>query len=151
MAEYKLSRFNKIAPELHEGEQLVAGAFAMPPGGVKRVLGGSVGGAVGALAAGAGKGQAGSVELPRRFVLGLTSQRLLFCKPDQWLGKPKKVLYAIPLSDLASAESGKAGAMSQQAVFTTKSGDEIVVEAMKGKGRGWLENLIAKLRPLLST
>lgn len=150
MAAYKLSKFGKIQSKLGPGEEIVAGAFGMPPGGVKRTMGGAVGGAVGALAAGAGKATAGTVELPRKFVLGLTNQRLLICKPDSFMGNPKDVIYGIPVADITSAGWGDSGKLSAQAVIALRDGNTLIVEAMKGRTKGWLEDLLSKLQPMLT-
>ena len=150
MAGYKLSNFKKIVPELAPGEQIIAGAFAMPPGGMKRQMMGGAFGAVGAAVAASGKGTAGSFELPRRFILGLTGQRLLFVKPDALMGRPKSILYAIPVGQIASAGLGSSGAMSQQAVFALKSGEQIVVEVGKVRVKAWMLDLLEKMQPMLT-
>ena len=150
MATYKLKNFKKILPELVQGEVIQAGAFAMPPGGMKRQMMGGAFGVIGQVVAAKGQGTAGSFELPRRFILGLTNQRLLFVKPDALLGRPKSILYAIPVNQIASAGLGDKGAMSQQAVFALKSGEQVIVEVGKVRVKAWMVDLLEKLQPMLT-
>jgi len=150
MAGYKLSHFKKIIDQLGPGETFVAGAAAMPPGGMRRhAATAGVGGALGALVAGGGQRGAGDVQLPGKFVLGLTNERLLFCKPDNVWGHPKAVLYAIPLAEIASAEPVKTGAISKQAKFMLTNGQEIVVESQRAIAGKWMDDLLEQIQPLL--
>jgi hypothetical protein len=94
MAGYKLKHFDKVSDQLEPSEMFIAGAAGLPPGGMRRQAGlTGIGGAAGALVAGSGKRT--ELELPPKFVLGLTNQRLLFCQPDNVWGHPKAVLHAI--------------------------------------------------------
>lgn len=149
MARYKLKHFSKINDQLGPGEIFVAGAAAMPPGGMRRHAT-SGGGLVGALVAGTGSHAGGDVELPAKFVLGLTNQRLLFCKPDNVWGHPKAVLYALPLADIASATPSRSGAISKQANFAMRDGREIVVESQRAIAGKWFDDLLDQIQPLLT-
>jgi hypothetical protein len=144
MAGYKLKHFSKVEDQLGPSETFIAGAAGLPPGGMRRQ---AVGGAIGALVG--GSKPAGDFELPPRFILGLTNQRLLFCKPDNMWGHPKAVLHAIPLSDIASVGPSKGGVISQQIEITFHDGRQLVVETQKAIAGKWMEDLVEKVQPLL--
>lgn len=146
MASYKLKHFRKITDRLAPGEELIAGTPAMAPGGMRRQM---IGGAIAMGIDSTKSRKAGDVELPARFVLGLTNQRLLITKPDMWMGRPKELLYAIPLSDLVSVEPGRKGAVSKQAVFTMRDGAQMTVESQRAIAGKWFDELVERIQPLL--
>jgi hypothetical protein len=147
---YDAGKFKKLESALAAGETVIAGAPALPPGGFKRQAAGGAFGAIGAVVAGAGKSEAGSFTLPRRFVLGLTNQRLLVCKPDALLGRPKEIVFDLPLSDVTSAELVSGGKLTQHARFVTRDGRELEVEVPKGKGNQLLTALVTKAQGLIA-
>jgi hypothetical protein len=133
VGDYKLSKFKKILPELGQREVMVAGAGAMPPIGGLGFLGAVLSESTGPL---------------RHFVLGLTTQRLLVLQTNG-MGRPKKVLRAIPLADIVSAERIKSGKMSPRVAFSLQSGEQFVVQAASTPGIHQLETLLARMQPLL--
>ena len=150
MAGYKLKNFSKVEDQLGPSETFIAGAAGLPPGGMRRQAGlAGIGGVAGALVAGSGKKTAGDFELPAKFVLGLTNQRLLFCKPDNVWGHPKSVLYAIPLSDIAALGPSKGGVISKQIEIALRDGRKLVIESQRAIAGKWMEDLVEKVQPLI--
>jgi len=143
---YNLKKFNKVSSTLEPGESFLAGAPALPPGGVGRsMVGGALGGAVGVIAAGSGSATAGAFELPGRFTLALTDRRIMVFKPDPWLGRPKKLVGSIPLADVAGAAFTESGAVSKRAAVSLRNGTSLDVEVQKGIGRAWMEHFIEQV------
>jgi hypothetical protein len=147
---YDASKFKKVESSLGAGESVIAGVPAFPLGGFKRQTAGGAFGAVGAAVANAGKSHAGSFELPQRFILGLTNKRLLICKSDAVLGRPKEILFDLPLSEVSAAELVDGGKVTQRARFALRDGRELEVEVPKGKGKQFLTTVVTEAQGLLS-
>jgi hypothetical protein len=147
---YDASKFKKVESSLSPGESVIAGAPAFPPGGFKRQTAGGAFGAIGAVVAGAGKSDAGSFKLPQRFVLGLTNKRILICKSDALLGRPKEILFDLPLTNVTTAELVSGGKITQHARFVTRDGQELEVEVAKGKGKQFLNELVTQAQALIA-
>lgn len=149
MSGYNLKHFEKILSALEPGEVILAGATAVPEGFVKKgrkAL--PLIGAVGAAIATSGEGQAGSLVMPGRMVLGLTDSRLLICIPNSWSGYPKSIHSAIRLSEIRSAELEQGKTLSR-ARFNLGDGTTLVVET-EWQFRASMGDLLAKIQPLLN-
>jgi hypothetical protein len=149
---YKLKKFDAVAPSVLEpGESFVAGAFALLPGGVKRQMGLSAFGAIGAATSGLGHGTAGSFTLPRKFVLGLTNRRIAIFAIAYWSGRPNKLLGSLPLSSVEGAHWDGSGTMSRRATISLIDGGRLDFEATKGAMRAATESFLDALRAQLQT
>lgn len=89
---------------LAEGETLLAGTPCLPRGAIGKRAAGAVFGAVGNVIAGAeaksGYGDA-APPLPSLVAIGVTTERLLIFGMGSFRGRPKKLLYSIPLSQIS--------------------------------------------------
>lgn len=124
---------------LYAGEVVEAGTFVQPGGTLKKqVAFGAIGGVVGAIAAEKlGKkdeepvaaGQAAGFPKTRA-VLGLSSQRLLVFSHGTASGKPKDLVYTVPLHDVAAVATEK-NKISYTLRLTFKDGSSVEYESVK--------------------
>lgn len=95
---------------LQAGEDFLAATPCLPRGGIsRRVIGAAAFGAAGDLIASSGANSAGPIyvgqELPSTMALGVTQQRVLVFGMNVATGRPKKVIYDIPLVGVAGVQS----------------------------------------------
>lgn len=97
--------------ELFAGEQIEAGTVVQPSGTLGRQVGFGVGGVVGAIAAekmasrsetGGADGGTAAAFPKSQTVLGLSMHRLMAFAHGSMSGKPKEMLAAVPLAEVAS-------------------------------------------------
>jgi hypothetical protein len=110
MADYT-KYFEKPAGELLElGEQFLAGTPCLPRGHItKRLFGAAAFGAAGDSVAATGNRGEGQVyvgqELPSTVALGVTQNRLMVFGLNVASGRPNRVLYDIPITDIVRIDS----------------------------------------------
>jgi len=103
--------FQKPAGDLLDrGEQFLAGTPCLPRGHItKRLFGAAAFGAAGDLVAAKGVRGAGPVyvgqDLPSSIAVGVTSERLMVFGLNVASGRPNRVLYDIPITDIAGVDS----------------------------------------------
>ncbi len=92
---FNVKKLKKLQASLGPGEPLITGALAFAPGGVRRQqTRAGLFGAAGAAVAARKTQQAGSLQLPNIFYVGLSPQRLLFARQGAWSGQAKADLLA---------------------------------------------------------
>ena len=104
MAEYVRHLVRPANGLLAPDETLLAGSPCLPRGAIgKRAAGGFFGVAGNAIAGAAAKSGYGAAapSLPSLVALGVTTERILIFGMGSFRGRPKKLLYAIPLAEVA--------------------------------------------------
>jgi hypothetical protein len=124
---------------LYPGEQIAAGTVVQPSGTIGRQVAFGVGGVVGAVAAEKlGKGQNAATArgghaaaFPRaQTVLGLSSNRLLVFSHGAMSGRPKELVHAVPLDEIAEMTIDR-NKVSYTVGVTFKDGSAVSYEAVK--------------------
>ena len=124
---------------LYAGEQVEAGTVVQPGGTLSRQVAFGVGGLVGAIAAdklGKNKDEppaaGGSADAfpGAASVLGISSQRLMAFEHGSLSGKPKEIVAAVPLHDVAEMSAVK-NKLSYTLGIDFKDGSTVSYEAVK--------------------
>jgi hypothetical protein len=104
MAEYVRHLVRPANGLLDEDETLLAGSPCLPRGAIAKRAAGAVFGVAGNVIAGAGATSGYGVAappLPSLVAIGVTTKRLLIFGMGSFRGRPNKLLYAIPLSQVS--------------------------------------------------
>lgn len=140
-------KLKKLAPNLEPGEQVITGALAFAPGGIRRQqLKAGLFGAAGAVAAARKTHEAGSLHLPNLFYVALTDRRLLFTRMGSMLGRATgELLAGVPRYDIVSAGFGQ-GKQARSVQIVLRNGATVEIEVRRGRQRQWMADLLAQLQ-----
>jgi hypothetical protein len=137
VAEYVKHLIKPSQGLLDQDEKLLAGAPCLPRGAIgKRALGsifGVVGNAVAGDSATSGYGE-GAPTLPSVVALGVSSKRLLIFDMGGFSGKPKNLLYGIPLSQVTGvivSQGRSVGMKKSQLDITLSNGSELHLDVAR--------------------
>lgn len=140
---YGLDRFARAAaPHLETGEQIVGGTWARTPGGFAAER---AGGVIGGLTAQLGTADAGAVRLPKAFEVAVTDRRLLFFDRSALTGRPRTLVAAVDLADVAVAELTASRHGVERVSVRMRGGAPIDFEVAKLGARTLVERFVACL------
>jgi hypothetical protein len=135
VADYIKHLRKPVAKALGPGEEVLAGTPCLPRGAITQRAAGALFGAVGVAVAGQAA-RSGHVyegqELPSIVALALTAKRVLIFRKNPVTGRPSKVLYDIPLTQIAGVRSSQGRAvgfkmLKLDVVFVNESSLELDV------------------------
>jgi hypothetical protein len=127
-----------VGDDLQPGERLLQGAFVQPLGTSKQMMARSLGGIAGAAIAAKMRGKQGpdagpgiGDEFPSTpLVLGITDQRLIAWGHSTMLGRPKGLVLAVPVTQVAGVEADKGKASYKITTWFT-DGSAVGYEAQR--------------------
>jgi hypothetical protein len=138
---YDMRRFaSAAAPHLEDGEHVLGGTWARTTGGfaAERAFGLAAG-----IAAQVGTDDRGPVPLPRAFEVAVTERRLLFFDRSPMTGRPRRLVAAVPMGDVAVAEVTTRHRGIETVAVVLRRGETISFEVAKLGARTLVERFVA--------